>query len=216
MARSRISFALRVGVAAGTGRLVATGAAAIAARTSAAKNIGIIFFLANDHHNRFAIHSRRTSPLPPDCLSPIIHSLYVLYTFSLGKRVDVGDERTRHMMRGALAAVVWSAVILLTAVAARADACSDSWFYAALAATGERDLNQYMGEGGTQTAKSDFDIVARNMDLAGRTIDACRQADTIAKYAFTDAARWQIGFDRGWVPAPVAAIRVHSALRRLK
>jgi|GEM_PF-6453549 len=120
------------------------------------------------------------------------------------------------MIRGALAAVVWSAAMLMTALVARADACSDTWFYAALAATGERDLNQYMGEGGTQTAKSDFDIVARNMDLAGRTVDACKQPDTIAKFAFTDAARWQIGFDRGWITAPIAARRVHSALRRLK
>ncbi|HEY5095872.1 MAG TPA: hypothetical protein VII69_12220 [Candidatus Eremiobacteraceae bacterium] len=120
------------------------------------------------------------------------------------------------MIRGALAAVVWSAAFLFSGLCARADACSDTWFYSALAATGERDLSQYMGEGGTQTAKSDFDIVARNMDLAGRTVDACKQADTIAKFAFTDADRWQIGFDRGWIPAPDAARHVHGALTRLK
>lgn len=120
------------------------------------------------------------------------------------------------MIRGTLAAIVWSAAFLFAGLSARADGCSDTWFYSALAATGERDLNQYMSEGGSQTAKSDFDIVARNMDLAGRTVDNCKQAVTIAKYAFTDADRWQIGFDRGWVLAPDAARHIHNALRRLK
>ena len=85
-----------------------------------------------------------------------------------------------------------------------------------MAATGERDLNQYVNEGGTQTAKSDFDIVAHDMDMAARSVTGCKQADTIAKFAFTDAARWQIAFDRGWVPAPNAAHHIHDSLKTLK
>ena len=85
-----------------------------------------------------------------------------------------------------------------------------------MAATSERDLTQYVAEGGTQMARSEFDIVVRNMDLAARTVDACKQADTVAKFAFTDADRWQIGVDRGWVPAKVGARRLHAALERLK
>jgi hypothetical protein len=64
--------------------------------------------------------------------------------------------------------------------------------------------------------RSDFDLIVRNLDKAGGSVDACKQADTIAKYAFVDAQRWQIGFDRGWVAAPVAARRIHVELQRLK
>ena len=85
-----------------------------------------------------------------------------------------------------------------------------------MATTGERDLKEYVGEGGTQTARSDFDIVAHNMDQAGRTIDRCRQSATIAKFAFADAERWRIGYERGWVPARSAALHIHDALGRLK
>lgn len=118
--------------------------------------------------------------------------------------------------RGTLAALICLVTILFGVQPARADACSDTWFYSSMAATGERDLNEYMGEGGTQMAKSEFDIVVRNMELAGRSVDGCKQAATVAKYAFIDAERWQIGFDRGWVPASDAARHVHDALKRLK
>jgi hypothetical protein len=120
------------------------------------------------------------------------------------------------MNRNAAAFIFCAALSLGGHVAANADACSDTWFYASMAATGERDLTEYVGEGGSQLAKSDFDLIVRNMDKAALSIDACKQADTVAKYAFVDANRWQIGFDRGWVAAPDAARRIHADLRRLK
>jgi hypothetical protein len=120
------------------------------------------------------------------------------------------------LIRNAAAVIFWAAFSLGGHVAANADACSETWFYASMAATGERDLTEYVGEGGTQLARSDFELMARNVDKAAITVDACKQADTVAKFALTDAERWQIGFDRGWVAAPDAARRIHADLKRLK
>jgi hypothetical protein len=120
------------------------------------------------------------------------------------------------MNRTMLAAIACVAAFFHSVTPARADACSDSWFYSSMAATGERDLKEYVGEGGTQSAKADFDLIAHNMDMAGRTVDACKQADTLAKYDFADAERWQIGFDRGWVTARDGARHIHDSLKRLK
>jgi hypothetical protein len=118
--------------------------------------------------------------------------------------------------RNATAFIFLAVLSLEGTVAANADACSDTWFYASMAATGERDLSEYVGEGGGQTARSDFDLIVRNVDKAALGIDLCKQADTLAKYALVDAGRWQIGFDRGWVAAPDAARRMHADLQRLK
>ena len=120
------------------------------------------------------------------------------------------------MRIGSAALVVWTAVLLGGQSAANADACSETWFYASMAATGERDLSEYVGEGGSQLARSDFDLIVRNIDKAALSIDACKQADTIGKYSLVDADRWQIGFDRGWIAAPEAAKRMHADLQRLK
>ena len=120
------------------------------------------------------------------------------------------------MNRNAAAFIFWAALSLEGHTAAFADACSDTWFYASMAATGERDLTEYVAEGGSQTARSDFDLIVSNVEKAARTVDACKQSDTIAKYALVDANRWQIGFDRGWVDAPNAARRIHADLKRLK
>jgi hypothetical protein len=118
--------------------------------------------------------------------------------------------------RYATAFIIVAVLSLEGTVAAHADACSDTWFYASMAATGERDLSEYVGEGGSQTARSDFDLIVRNVDKAALTLDSCKQAATVAKYALVDAGRWQIGFDRGWVAAPDAALRIHADLKRLK
>jgi hypothetical protein len=120
------------------------------------------------------------------------------------------------MHRAGSAFIFWVALSLGGQAAANADACSETWFYSSMAATGERDLSDYVDEGGSQLARSDFDLIVRNLDKAGASIDTCRQADTIAKYAFVDAQRWQIGFERGWVAAPDAARRMHAELQRLK
>ena len=117
--------------------------------------------------------------------------------------------------RAAAAGLVWVALSILGNVPARGDACSDTWFYGAMASTGERDLREYSSEGGTQLARSDFELINQNMDKAARTVNACRQADTLAKYDFADAERWQIGFDQGWVSARDGARHVHDALVRL-
>jgi hypothetical protein len=118
--------------------------------------------------------------------------------------------------RNAAALIFWTAVSLGGRAAANADACSETWFYASMAATGERDLSEYIGEGGSQLARSDFELIARNIDKAAVTVDACTQADTVGKYALVDADRWQIGFDQGWIAAPEAAKRIHAVLQRLK
>jgi len=117
--------------------------------------------------------------------------------------------------RGAAAGVVWVAASMFGILPARADACSDTWFYGAMASTGERDLREYSSEGGTQLARSDFELVNHNMDMAAQTVNGCKQPDTLAKYAFADAERWQIGYDQGWVPARISARHVHDALARL-
>jgi hypothetical protein len=121
-----------------------------------------------------------------------------------------------NLQRHAAAIIFCAAFFLEGRAAANADACSDTWFYASMAASGERDLTEYIGEGGSQTARSDFDLIVRNVDKATLTVDACKQADTLAKYAFVDADRWQIGFERGWITAPDAARRIHADLGRLK
>jgi uncharacterized protein YijF (DUF1287 family) len=118
-------------------------------------------------------------------------------------------------MHSNLASVILCALLILSAVPALADDCSDMSTYAGEAHFGLKDAQAYIDDGNLDSAKLSFDAAAHDLDVAAQSVDACTETNALRDYALGDAIRWRMGHDQLWVDVGTAAVKLNSDLRVL-
>jgi len=114
-----------------------------------------------------------------------------------------------------IAALIGVAIQSSPLSAALASDCSDANMYASMGNFGLKDAKSYIDEQNMDMAKTEFDVLSHNLDVAEDSIGECDDTAILRLFAIADAHRWQMGHEQSWVTAETAGLRMHDDIRIL-